>query len=62
MRPVYKKIKVVKEHCPKCGEELSGNNSFVSPWECSCGVWEAEQKWPFRGEYIIKPNPLKNHD
>lgn len=26
-------------HCPKCKEQLKGNNSFISPYECSCGTW-----------------------
>lgn len=25
--------------CPQCKERLKGNNSGVSPWRCSCGVW-----------------------
>ena len=52
MRPVYKKVKAIAEFCPKCGERL-----IASPWECSCGVWEAI-KYPFTGEYEIKPKLL----
>jgi ribosomal protein S27AE len=37
LKPVYKMVKVPKEHCPQCGEQLIGNNSQLSPWRCSCG-------------------------
>lgn len=40
MRPEYKRVKILAPHCPKCGERLSGNNSFVLPYECSCGEWQ----------------------
>lgn len=57
MKPVYKPIKVLKEHCPVCKEELRGNNSYQMPWYCDCGTWEPEQKYPFTGEYTIKKQP-----
>lgn len=38
--PKYKRVKLHMPHCPKCGEQLQGNNSMVSPWRCSCGVWK----------------------
>jgi hypothetical protein len=37
--PKLKRIKVLKEHCPVCKELLKGNNSSITPWECSCGIW-----------------------
>lgn len=40
-------------HCNVCGERLSGNNSKLLPYWCSCGVWEGE----FEGnnyKYFIK--------
>lgn len=58
MRPVYKTVKVQKEHCPQCKEQLRGNNSFAFPWHCSCGVWEMESKYPLTFEYQIKCLPL----
>ncbi len=54
MKPVYKQVKIPKEHCPKCGEILTGNNSYVTPWQCRCGVWRAESKYPWNGEYIVE--------
>lgn len=37
--PTLKRIKVLKEHCPICKEQLTGNNSTIDPWKCSCGMW-----------------------
>lgn len=54
MKPIYKAVKDMVEHCPKCGERLGGNNSIARPWTCSCGTWEAVHH-PFRGEYQIIP-------
>lgn len=54
MRPIYKKVSIAMPHCPKCKEQLSGNNSIVLPWRCACGVWESN-KYPFLGEYEVKP-------
>lgn len=54
--PVYKRIKVAKPHCPKCGELLSGNNSMISPWECSCGIWRVEDIFnPFSYRHEKRP-------
>lgn len=55
MKPVYKKVKVLMEHCPICGEQLEGNNSDFLPWWCKCGEWQAIAKYPWNGEYEIKP-------
>jgi hypothetical protein len=55
MRPIYKKVKCIKEFCPSCGEQLFGNNSIILPWECSCGVWRAITYPHFQGEYDIEP-------
>lgn len=41
LRVVYKKVKVAMPHCPDCGEQLSGNNSMMSPYRCRCGVWKS---------------------
>lgn len=51
MKPIYKKVKVTKEHCPVCLEQLSGNNSIANPWTCSCGNWKYDD-----GEYEIIKN------
>ena len=40
MQPIYKRIKITVPHCPKCNEELTGNNSMILPYQCKCGVWE----------------------
>jgi hypothetical protein len=40
MFPFFKKVKVFKPHCPVCKEMLGGDNSFISPYVCSCGVWK----------------------
>jgi len=53
MEPKYKKIKVSRPHCPKCDEDLLGNNSMALPWRCSCGIWEPIL-YPFEGKYKIK--------
>lgn len=39
--PKYKQVKTLAPHCPICKERLKGNNSTISPWECSCGIWES---------------------
>ena len=49
-QPIYKQVKRVKAHCPVCGGMLSGNNSIILPYECSCGVWERCEK----GDYKVK--------
>ena len=55
MKPNYKKVKVLKAHCPECKVQLAGDNSIALPWTCECGKWEAN-KYPFTGEYkIITP-------
>jgi len=58
MRPVYKKVKVIKPHCPNCGEMLLGDNSMISPYECKCGIWEPIL-YPFEGEYKLKEVIIK---
>ena len=42
MKPVYKRVKEMKPHCPNCKERLIGNNSFAFPYECACGIWVLE--------------------
>lgn len=37
--PKLKKVAELKEHCPICKERLTGNNSTIDPWKCSCGTW-----------------------
>jgi hypothetical protein len=41
---------IFKPFCPKCEEELKGENSYVLPYRCSCGRWE----WNGRDYDIIK--------
>lgn len=56
MRPLYKRVKMLVEYCPKCGEVLRGNNSDINPWRCKCGVWKSN-KYPFTGDYEIEKTP-----
>lgn len=58
MKPEYKRVKILAPHCPNCKQELMGNNSIALPWQCECGVWQAN-KYPFMGEYEVSPNLLK---
>jgi ribosomal protein S27AE len=53
MYPKYKKIKMLMPHCPQCGEVLSGDNSGISPWRCSCGEWH--NSWSEPLDYKITP-------
>ena len=36
----YKFVKVLMPHCTKCKEQLQGNGSMITPYECKCGEWE----------------------
>ncbi len=40
-QPIYKRVSIPMPHCPVCKERLGGNNSGISPYQCSCGVWES---------------------
>ncbi len=51
MKPKYKIAKVVMPHCPKCKQMLSGNNSYISPYKCECGVWHQDSL--IDGEFVI---------
>ena len=52
MMPTYKRTKVFKEACPKCGEFLERVYSNHQTWKCSCGAW----CWDFlKGNYEIIP-------
>lgn len=53
MRPIWKRVKTLAPHCPKCGEQLQGENSIMLPWKCSCGEWQPVL-FPFDGNYKIK--------
>lgn len=46
--PKYRRVPVPMPHCPRCKEQLRGNNSMISPWECSCGVWKSSWSNPLR--------------
>lgn len=37
---VYKRVGMAMPHCSVCKEQLSGNNSKIMPYRCSCGEWE----------------------
>lgn len=59
IRPEYKKVEVFAEFCPKCKEQLKGNNSYAFPWECSCGVWHHEWTDPIGWYSVIPCNKKK---
>lgn len=40
--PYYKRIEVVKLHCPICNQCMTGDGSIVLPYQCKCGVWKAK--------------------
>lgn len=46
VRPVYKMVKEHRPHCPRCGDRLTGNNSYAMPYKCSCGVWRPDPQNP----------------
>jgi hypothetical protein len=56
-QPVWKKVKVLRPHCPICKEELSGDNSQMFPYKCFCGFWKGD--WMTPGIYKITPPPIK---
>lgn len=43
-------------HCGDCGEQLSGNGSDWTPYECPCGEWEYQwwKSWGKPVEYTLK--------
>lgn len=51
IRPVYKRVKVMAAFCPKCNQELRGDNNISMPWWCDCGVWKVN--W-VTGKYEIE--------
>jgi len=53
-QPFWKKEKILIPYCPVCKEILFGNNSKISPYQCSCGEWRADRVNP--GFYKIKIN------
>lgn len=38
--PIYKRVKMAVEHCPRCGGQMRGNGSMVLPYRCDCGEWQ----------------------
>ena len=55
MTPSYKRVSVPMPHCPKCNEQLSGNGSYMRPYECSEGVLRLVWGSFSTGEYEIIP-------
>jgi|GEM_PF-5216187 len=56
MRIKYKRVSVAMPHCGDCGEQLSGNGSDWTPYECPCGEWEYQwwKSWGKPVEYTLK--------
>ena len=51
MKPIYKTVKAIAEHCPDCNTCLRGSNSAFFPWYCECGTWK--MKDILTGEYEL---------
>ena len=54
VHPKYKKISELKSFCPNCNERLRGDNTHLSPYKCSCGVWEHGMYTSVFGHKITK--------
>ena len=52
----YKTIKTLIPYCSECGKKLIGDNSKISPYRCSCGVWRWDNK---KKEWYIKKEDIK---
>lgn len=57
MQPVYKRVKELKPHCPDCKEKLSGNNSIIQPYRCSCGEWHVDLTKRGAVSFIVNSQP-----
>lgn len=55
VKPLLKRVKIWKKHCPQCGEMLGGNGSGFLPYYCKCGEWRAVmgKDFQFDGKYEI---------
>ena len=47
MQIKYKRVKILMPHCGDCGQMLMGENSYMNPYRCPCGVWESTPREPF---------------
>lgn len=54
MKIIYKQVKQSVPHCGECGERLSGNNSGIMPYWCSCGMWKANWEGPYDFKLVKK--------
>ena len=43
----YKTVKKSVPWCDACNQEITGNGSINTPYECGCGEW----KWEWDGQY-----------
>ena len=59
-KPIWKQVKSFAPFCPVCSERLSGNNSDVLPYTCSCGEWEYVWTGKDERSFIIKK--LKDYE
>ncbi len=50
--PIYKRVMTIQPHCPRCQEQLLGNNSSANPFKCQCGMWE--MFWLKDGNFAYK--------
>ena len=46
-------------HCSVCKEQLSGDNSIISPYRCKCGTWQI--RWGDREYTLAEPEDEKKH-
>jgi hypothetical protein len=52
MKVKWKMAKVQMPHCGECGEMFYGDNSQISPYRCSCGIWTSTYQDPLT--YFLK--------
>ena len=60
MKIIYKQVKTIMPHCPKCKNMLGGNGSVLLPYYCECGEWKPKDTWDFKGEYEIIKSKTSN--
>ena len=53
MKIIYKSVKCIMPHCPRCKSALGGNGSIMLPYYCECGEWRPKDSLNFKGEYKI---------
>jgi hypothetical protein len=52
MKIKWEKRKVLVPVCSTCKEQLGGNNSYIHPYECKCGIWKSKADDPSEYEIV----------